>query len=272
MDNNEIKLLQDRITELEKAESRYKIAGDLLSKIELQQKAILNNIPDIAWLKDKESKFIVVNEAFGRACGVKPEELIGKTDLDIWPSELAQKYRLDDQEVMKTGKRKCVEEPLADKEGKIQWLETIKTAIYNDKGEVIGTTGIARDITERKRYEERLREAKGESEIRVKIRTAELSKINEELKQKINERDKLSEGLRESEHFLAGIFSSIQDGICVLDKEMNIVRINPKMEEWYAHNMPLVGKNVTRLIIALISLAINARVLKLFKPEKLLMR
>ncbi len=242
MDNNEIKLLQARITELEKAESRYKLAGDLLCKTELQQKAILNNIPDIAWLKDRESRFIVVNEAFGKACGVKPEELVGKTDLDIWPRELAQKYRIDDQEVMESGKRKCVEEPLADKEGKIQWLETIKTAIYNDRGEVIGTTGIARDITERKKYEERLREAKGELGIRVKIRTAELSRINEELKQKVSERDKLSEGLQESAHFLASIFSSIQDGICVLDKEMNIVRINPKMEEWYAYNMPLVGR------------------------------
>ncbi len=159
---DEIKFLQIRITELEKAENRHKLSDELLRKTELQQNAILNNIPDIAWLKDKESRYIAVNEAFGRTCGFKPEELKGKSDLDIWPVELAQKYRADDKEVMESGKRKCVEEILADKEGKVQWVETVKTPIYNDKGEVIGTTGISRDITERKRYEERLHDAYAE--------------------------------------------------------------------------------------------------------------
>jgi two-component system NtrC family sensor kinase len=124
-----------------------------LKEIQRQQQAILNNIPDIAWLKDKESRFIAVNEPFGKACGLSPETLVGKTDLDIWPGALAVRYRADDREVMLSGRRKCVEEPLADKEGKIQWIETIKTPIYNDKNEIIGTTGIARDITDRKKIQ-----------------------------------------------------------------------------------------------------------------------
>jgi diguanylate cyclase (GGDEF)-like protein/PAS domain S-box-containing protein len=138
-------------------QAERKDAEEKLKEIQRQQKAILDNIPDIAWLKDEESRFIAVNEPFGKACGVKPEDLVGKTDLDIWPKELAERYRADDREVMESRKRKCVEEPLADKERKIQWIETIKTPIYNDKGEVIGTTGIARDITERKRVEEEMK-------------------------------------------------------------------------------------------------------------------
>jgi len=239
---DEIKFLQARITELEKAEGRHKLSDELLRKTELQQKAILNNIPDIAWLKDKDSKFIAVNDAFGRACGFSPKEIIGKNDLDIWPPKLARKYRADDKEVMESGKRKCVEEQLADKEGKIQWLETIKTPIYNDKGEVIGTTGIARDITERKKYEERLREARSELEIRVKVRTAELSRANEELRKEIIGRRKLGEAFNKNKDFLANVFSSIQDGISVLDKEMNIVLVNPVMEKWYADKLPIIGK------------------------------
>ena len=179
--SDEIKFLQIRITELEKAGHRHKQADELLRKIELQQKAILNNIPDIAWLKDKESRFICVNEAFARACGFKVSELIGKTDLDVWPKELADRYRADDLEVIKLKIHKVIEEPLADKQGKIKWIETIKTPILNDAGEVIGTTGIARDITDRKSYEERLRETRAELEIRVKVRTAELARINEDL-------------------------------------------------------------------------------------------
>ncbi len=55
-----------------------------------QKTAILNNIPDIAWLKDRDSRFIAVNEPFGEACGVAPAKLVGKTDLDIWPQDLAR--------------------------------------------------------------------------------------------------------------------------------------------------------------------------------------
>lgn len=137
--------------------TQRKKAEEAINAVLRQQKAILDNIPDIAWLKDKESRFIAVNGPFVKACGIKPEELIGKTDLDIWPRELAERYRGDDREVMASGRRKSVEEPLADKEGKIAWIETIKTPIYNEKGEIIGTTGIARDITERKMTEEALK-------------------------------------------------------------------------------------------------------------------
>jgi len=56
------------------------------------------------------------------------------------------------------------------------------------------------------------------------------------------EHKRAEEALRESERFLANIFNSIQDGISILDKGMNIIRVNPVMEQWYAHNMPLVGK------------------------------
>ena len=124
-----------------------------------QKEAILNNIPDIAWLKDKESQYLSVNEPFAKACGVSPQEMVGKNDLDIWPLDLAQKYRADDQEVIRTGNRKCFEELLMDTEKGMIWIETVKTPILNDKHEVIGTTGIARDITQRRQMEEALRES-----------------------------------------------------------------------------------------------------------------
>ncbi len=141
------------ITERKQAELQLK-------QSERQQKALLNNIPDIAWLKDQESRFIAVNEAFGKLCGIKPEDFVGKTDLDILPADLAQSYRDDDQEVIRTGLCKCVEEPITDKAGKMKWIETIKTPIFNESGEVFGTVGIAREITERKQALESLLESK----------------------------------------------------------------------------------------------------------------
>jgi len=124
------------------------------------QRAILDSIPDMAWLKDKESKYIAANEALCKAFGIKSEDFIGKTDLDISPKDLAERYRTDDQEIMKTGKRRRIEEQWGKKKGKRIWIETIKTPIYNDQGQVIGTSGIARDITEQKKAEEQLRKTR----------------------------------------------------------------------------------------------------------------
>ncbi|MBA4396441.1 MAG: hypothetical protein C0394_03540 [Syntrophus sp. (in: bacteria)] len=137
--------------------TKRKQAEDALQEGQRQLKAILDNIPDIAWLKDKESRFIAVNEPFGKSCGFKPEDLVGKTDFDIWSRDLAERYRADDKEVMESGKRKQVEEPLTDSEGKSLWIETTKTPIYNEQENFVGTAGIARDITERKRTEEELK-------------------------------------------------------------------------------------------------------------------
>ncbi|MDP2815567.1 MAG: PAS domain S-box protein, partial [Rectinemataceae bacterium] len=136
--------------------TKRKRAEDALHEGQRQQKALLDNIPDIAWLKDRENRFIAVNEPFGKSCGFKPENLVGKTDFDIWPRNLAEKYRADDKEVMESGKRKHVEEPLTDSEGKSLWIETTKTPIYDEQGNVLGTAGIARDITWRKEAEEKL--------------------------------------------------------------------------------------------------------------------
>ena len=132
---------------------------DALGELQIQQEAILNNIPDIAWLKDDMSRFIAVNKAFAAASGMKPEGLVGKTDLDVWPRELAERYRSDDRQVMKSGQRKIVDEPLVDADGREKWIETIKTPIHDAGGTVIGTTGIARDITARKQAEAALRES-----------------------------------------------------------------------------------------------------------------
>ncbi|MDD3089348.1 MAG: PAS domain-containing protein [Candidatus Omnitrophica bacterium] len=144
-----IQAILRNITERKKTE-------ETLVRIKLQQEAILNNIPDMVWLKDKEGRFVAVNESFGKACGRTPEDLSGKTDMDVWPLELAEKYAADDKDVVRTRKRKRVEEPFEDLHAGRRTIETIKTPVLNEKGEIVGTTGIARDVTERKVLEEQL--------------------------------------------------------------------------------------------------------------------
>lgn len=133
-------------------------AREALQDAYLKQQAILDNIPDLVWMKDLEGRFVIVNEAFAAACASTPSVVVGKKDLDLWPPDLADQYRLDDMRVVETKEKKRVEEYLEDTEGKRFWIETIKTPVFKD-GAVIGTTGIARDIDVRKRGEAALRES-----------------------------------------------------------------------------------------------------------------
>ena len=133
--------------------TKEKLAEEKLKETLLQQSAILNSIPDMAWLKDKNSRYIAVNEQFAKAAGMKIEEIVGKTDFDVWQERFANKYRQDDLEVMQSGHRKHFEELQSNNTGREYWVETFKTPILNAHGEVVGTTGIAREITERKNAE-----------------------------------------------------------------------------------------------------------------------
>ncbi len=152
---------------------------------ERQKWAIIDNIPDIAWLKDREGRFVAVNTTFAQAAGcATSDEVLGKTDLDIWPRELAERYRADDDEIMVSGHHKRVEEPLIDALGTVRWIETFKTRIVGQNGEVIGTTGISRDVTERKSAEQALRVTNEELERRVALRSKQLAEAQENLVRK----------------------------------------------------------------------------------------
>ncbi|MCC6933363.1 MAG: PAS domain S-box protein [Deltaproteobacteria bacterium] len=132
---------------------------EALKQREAWLSAILNNFPFLVWLKDTEGKFLAVNEAFARSCGCgNASMVIGKTDFDIWPKELAQLYVNDDREVMNRRIKKNVEEPITD-EGVTKWFEIFKTPILDEQAKLFGTAGFSRDITGRKIVEEALRES-----------------------------------------------------------------------------------------------------------------
>lgn len=130
-----------------------KQSEERLKEILLQQTAILNNIPDMAWLKNKNGQYVAVNEQFAKSAGKTIEEITGKTDFEIWDMEFANSYHQDDLEVIQSRQRKCTEEIQMDSSGRKYWIETTKTPILDEKGVVVGTTGIAREITERKKAE-----------------------------------------------------------------------------------------------------------------------
>ncbi|MDP2200804.1 MAG: PAS domain S-box protein [Methylicorpusculum sp.] len=132
--------------------SRLHSALRELQKRDRYQRAVLDNFPFLVWLKDEESRYLAVNQPFTEACGwISPDDIIGKTDFDLWPKELAEHYRSVDREVLVSKQPRSLEELI---EGPIlaRWLETYKSPVTLD-GRVIGTVGFARDISLRKQSE-----------------------------------------------------------------------------------------------------------------------
>ena len=139
----EIQVVGRDITDRKKLEEE-------LRRSEYRQRAILDTIPDPAWLKNKEGRFLAVNAAWCRFFGVDAEAVFGKTASAFAPPEVAEEFREQDRGVLQSRHPLHVEELLTGKDGRPVWFETIKTPLFNDHGEVVGTTGLARDITERK--------------------------------------------------------------------------------------------------------------------------
>jgi len=116
---------------------------------------LMDSIPDSIYFKNEENKFIMVNKAKAAHSNVKPEEMIGKTDFDFFPEEQARKAFDDDQEVIRTGKFIINKiERLTGINGTERWVSVTKIPRFDAEGNIIGTMGISRDITEWKKLEE----------------------------------------------------------------------------------------------------------------------
>ena len=143
--------------EYKKAIKLFEIKNKHILNAERNLRFTIDNFPFLVWLKDTKGRFITVNKPFVKSCFKEDiSEIEGKTDLDLWPQELAESYRLDDESVMKNHQQKIVKEKISIK-GKEGWFETYKSPVYNPKGELSGTVGFAMDISDREKYENELK-------------------------------------------------------------------------------------------------------------------
>lgn len=138
--------------------TKRKQAEEELKKSEIKFRSLVENIPDKVFIKDKDLVYIFCNKNYADSLGIKVEEITGKTDFDLFPRDLSEKYRGDDKRIMETGRTEEIEEKYVEK-GKERWASTVKTPYKNGAGDTIGALGAFRDITERKRLEEDMRRA-----------------------------------------------------------------------------------------------------------------
>jgi PAS domain S-box-containing protein len=124
-------------------------------------RTLVDNIPFRIYAKDRESRFLFGNNRMARLAGVEtPPQLIGKTDYDFFPAELAGKYFADEKQVMDSGQSLFDYEELVEDQdtGELGWTVTTKVLLRGEDGAVNGIVGIGYDVTQRKLMEERLRE------------------------------------------------------------------------------------------------------------------
>ncbi|MBC7811046.1 MAG: PAS domain-containing protein [Burkholderiales bacterium] len=184
-------------------------------------RTVIDLLPDHIFVKDRQSRFIIGNRSVMDNVGVSSKEaLVGMTNADFSPPEVAQQFHDDDQRVMQSGQALINREELdADANGNTRWFSTTKVPLQDSKGNIIGIVGLSRDVTSRKKNEEALQAAYDALEQRITERTTELSNTNAALAQQIVERRQAEEALLAERNLLRILIDTLPAFVYVKDRE-----------------------------------------------------
>ncbi len=146
------------------------------------ERHLMNQLMDSAtediYFKDKESRFLRISRFHAGRLGFEsPAQAVGKSDAEIFSAEHAQQARRDEEEVMRTGRPITKEERETWPDGHVTWALTVKLPLCGPSGDIIGTFGLSRDISERKASEEEIKKLNED----LQRHTAQLEMANKEL-------------------------------------------------------------------------------------------
>lgn len=205
-----------------------KRAEDALRDSENRLKAFLQNSAVIGWIKDEEGRYEFLSENFQKWWGVRLEDWRGKTDFDLWPRDVAEQFRQNDQAALTADGPpiEAVERAtLAD--GRDTWWLISKFVIRDADGKR-HTGGLAVDVTGRKLAEDALKQ------------------VNESLEQQVAQR---TQELRDRENRLHAILDAAADAIITIDHQGIIRSVNPATRKLFGYTKEeLLGQNVRLLM------------------------
>ena len=135
---------------------------EALRRSEHMLRLVMNTIPQFIFWKDRNSVYLGCNRNFAEAGGLaSPEDIVGKSDYDLWKKEEADSFREYDQKIMDSDTPEYhIIEPLQQADGTQSWLDTNKVPLHDDDGNVVGILGTFVDITARKQAETDLQKSK----------------------------------------------------------------------------------------------------------------
>ena len=142
--------------------------------------ALIDNTSAVIYMRDLDGRYMVVNREYERLFHLHREAIIGLTDHDLFPAEIADEFRANDLQAASSGGPVQVEEVAPGEDGPHTYI-TVKFPLLDGAGQAYAVCGISTDITQRKRAEEQVRQLNAELEQRVRERTAELEASAREL-------------------------------------------------------------------------------------------
>lgn len=160
------------VTRRKRAEQAFTAERNLL-------RTLIDRLPEHIFVKDRQSRYLLANTALmGLQKVSTQEELVGRSDFDFYPKEVAEQYRASDEVVFSTGEPLIEREEIAfDPSGARRWLSTTKVPLHDSDGNLVGLVGISHDVTGRKQTEDRIRSLNED----LTRRAAELESVNKEL-------------------------------------------------------------------------------------------
>ncbi|HYB20337.1 MAG TPA: PAS domain-containing protein [Thermodesulfobacteriota bacterium] len=192
---SELVIIREQIADSIASNMNSQTAADALRESERDLREVIENLPQRVFLKDKNLVYRFCNERYARDLRMKPENIVGKSDFDLYPKELAAKFIADEQRILSTGKAEEIEERYMIPGEELTILAT-KVPIKDETGNVRGILATFWDITERKKAEEegkryilRLKELVAE-------RRAQIESLGDQLLKEVAERKRIEEDLQ----------------------------------------------------------------------------
>jgi two-component system, sensor histidine kinase and response regulator len=220
-------------------------------------RALIDSIPDIISFRDPNGVFLGCNEAFSTLRGPAAADVVGHSPEELFPPYRAHVIRTRDEEVLQSQHRAVVEEEVTYPDGTEALLETVRSPLRDQRGNLLGILAVGRNITQRKIIEEEMRRAKDIAEEATRAKSDFLANMSHEIRTPMNaiigmshlalktdltprQRDYLTKVESSSQHLL-GIINDILDFSKVEAGKMDIERAEFDLEKVIGHVADLVA-------------------------------
>ena len=202
-------------------------------------RTLLMTVPDLIWLKDTNGVYLSCNTRFERFFGAREADIVGKTDYDFVPHEVADAFRTHDRQAMLADAPTVNEEwiTFAD-DGHRELLETVKTPMRDAEGRLIGVLGVGRDITARKQAETELAQHREHLEELVSSRTIELAQA----------KDAAEAASRAKSLFLANMSHELRTPLNAILGFAQLMARDSRLPEEHRRNLAIVDKSGQHLL------------------------